>query len=139
MSSQGEKHEAAPRKAGAHAAKSKRGSRGNRSATQDGIGRVVDRGTDRAERVHRAIASWPLDALERMQRLEKPVARVRKLQDRSITASYEFVRGVNTEVAQLMRDASRDRRARGNQPRARRSARPEDRKAPQQEAAVKAS
>ena len=72
------------------------------------LGRAVDRTTETAERLHRAVAGWPLDALERVRRLKAPVARLRKLQDRSITATYEFVRGVNREVGQLAREASRD-------------------------------
>ncbi len=69
------------------------------------LGRVVDRSTETVERLHRAVAGWPLDALERVHRLEAPVARLRKLQERSITASYALVRGVNREVAQLARGA----------------------------------
>lgn len=85
------------------------------------LGRIVDRGTQTAERLHRAVASLPLDALEGIQRFEKPVARLRKLQDRSITATYEFVRGVTREVAKLVRDTSNNRhsrRQRGNRRRA---------------------
>ena len=111
-------HEAASHERdGAHTRKASKTTRKN-----NGIGKVVDRGTETVERVHRVIVSWPLDALGRVGRFEKPVARVRKLQDRSITATYEFVRGVNHEVAKLVRDASRDRRARARRANARRSA-----------------
>ncbi len=81
------------------------------------------------ERLHRAIAGLPLDALERIHRLEKPIARVRKLQDRSITATYKLVRGVNSEVVQLIRETSsktpRRARARRQPKKARRSERRE--------------
>lgn len=73
--------------------------------------RVVDRNTDAAERIHRAVAGFPLDVLEQIDRLERPVARVRKLQDRSIGATYDLVRGIEREIAQLVRapDAAKHR------------------------------
>ena len=97
-----EHQDAASRSKGQGKGKKRKGKKRSR------LSLVVDRSTETVERFHRAIASWPLDALERVRRLEAPVARVRKLQERSITASYEFVRGVNREVAQLVRKASRD-------------------------------
>jgi hypothetical protein len=65
--------------------------------------RVIDRNTAALERIHRAVAGFPLDVLERVDRLERPVARVRKLQDRSIGATYDLVRGIEQEVARLVR------------------------------------
>lgn len=65
--------------------------------------RVIDRNTEVVERIHRAVAGFPLDVLERVDRLERPVARVRKLQDRSIGATYDLVRGIEQEVARLVR------------------------------------
>ncbi len=65
--------------------------------------RVVDRNTEAAERVHRALMGFPLDVLEQLDLLERPVARVRKLQNRSIGATYDLVRGIEREVAQLVR------------------------------------
>jgi hypothetical protein len=72
------------------------------------LGRAVDRSTARVERWHRTVAGVPLDALENVHRLEAPVARLRKLQTRRITATYEFVRGLNHEVALLAKEVSRD-------------------------------
>ena len=73
--------------------------------------RVVDRNTEAAERIHRALAGFPLDVLEQLDRLERPVARVRKLQHRSIGATYDLVRGIEREVARLVRrpDAAKQR------------------------------
>ncbi len=73
--------------------------------------RVVDRNTKAAERIHRALAGFPLDVLEQLDRLERPVARVRKLQHRSIGATYDLVRGIEREVARLVRrpDAAEQR------------------------------
>jgi hypothetical protein len=67
------------------------------------VKRVVDRNTEAIERIHRAVVGFPLDVLEQIERLERPVARVRKLQDRSITATYDLVRGIEREVGQLVR------------------------------------
>ena len=76
--------------------------------------RVVDRNTEAAERIHRALAGFPLDVLEQLDRLERPVARVRKLQNRSIGATYDLVRGIEREVARLVRrpDAAKRRASR---------------------------
>jgi hypothetical protein len=63
----------------------------------------LDRGAKRVEKVHRAIAGFPLDVLERIRRLEKPVARVRKLQETSIHSTYEMVRGIQRELVLLAR------------------------------------
>jgi hypothetical protein len=93
------------------ASRSKTGANGRKKkgTTRSGFDRVVDRSTETVEGFHRAIASWPLDALERVHRLEAPVGRVRKLQDRSITATYRLVRGVNREIAQFVGERSHDR------------------------------
>jgi hypothetical protein len=90
-------------------AEAKRKSTRKKASARKRLGRVIDRGTENVERFHRAIAGWPLDALERVERLEAPVARVRKLQDRSITATYELVRGLNREVVRLVRESSGER------------------------------
>ncbi len=78
---------------------------GNKAKTRDSgrLRRVVDRNTEAAERIHRALAGFPLDVLEQLDRLERPVARVRKLQNRSIGATYDLVRGIEREVARLVR------------------------------------
>jgi len=101
-----------------------------------GLGEVVDRGTETVERLHRAIASWPLDALERVGRFEKPVARVRKLQERSISARYAFVRGLNREVVQFVRAPSGSNPKRGAAENRRRTKRPSPEKADRSEKAA---
>jgi hypothetical protein len=69
---------------------------------------VAERTAQAAEKVHRAVAGFPLDLLERVDRLQRPVARVRKLQDRSITATYDMLRGIGREVTGLAREARRE-------------------------------
>ncbi len=103
------------------------------------LGAVVDRGTKAVERLHRAIASWPLDALERVRRFEKPVERIRKLQERAITARYAFLRGVNREVAQLVRSVSRKKRTQPQRGNGREIERPRPKKVRQSELVARAS
>ena len=65
---------------------------------------IIARTTQVAENAHRTIAGLPLDLLERFERLKRPIARVRKLQGRSITATYDMLGGVNREVADLLNE-----------------------------------
>jgi len=90
-----------------------------------GFKKLVERNTKAVERVHRAVAGFPLDVLGKIGRLEKPVARMRKLQDRAIGARYELVRGIEQEVARLVRtpDAAKRRAARARKARSAGSAR----------------
>jgi hypothetical protein len=65
---------------------------------------AVDRGANTAEEIHKSIADLPLEVLEEVEPLKKLVNRVRKVQERSISAVYELVRGINEEVAKITRD-----------------------------------
>jgi hypothetical protein len=104
-------------------ARSKAGPAHRRKGTRQGVGpRVLERSTARAEKIHRAAAGFVLDALGRVRRLAKPVARVRKLEDQSITATYELVRGVSREFGDLLRGRA-----------VRRQQRPATRRQPQHE------
>ncbi len=86
----------------AHSTRStKSGNSGKNGKQRD----IVERTSRTTERFHRAVAGLPLDLLERLDGLSGPIARVRKLQERSIAARYEMFRGVNREVAELLRDA----------------------------------
>jgi len=95
-----------------------------------GVRDAVDEGANAAEDIHKRIANLPLDVLAQASALEETVEGVRKLQDRSIHAVYDLVRGINHQVIQLANDllppprkAVRSRRkgAKGRKP-ARRSA-----------------
>ena len=66
---------------------------------------IIERTAKTAESVHRAVVGLPLSLLEHIDGLKRPVARVRKLQDRSITTTYDMLRGVNREVVDLLREA----------------------------------
>jgi hypothetical protein len=78
---------------------------GSRKKTNSKRKGIVKRTAQAAENVHRAVAGLPLDLLEHVDGLKMPVARVRRLQDRSITATYDMLRGVNREVVDLLREA----------------------------------
>lgn len=65
---------------------------------------VVARGATTAQEIHQAVAALPLEVLEEIEPLEKLVKQVRKTQERSISAVYDLVRGINEEVAKVTRD-----------------------------------
>ncbi len=100
-------------KAGHPKARSEAGPAHRHKGTRRGVvARILERSTARAEKMHRAVTGFVFDALGRVRRLAKPVARVRKLEDRSITATYELVRGVNRELDSLLRERPVRRRQR---------------------------
>jgi hypothetical protein len=74
------------------------------SNLRESVIRAVDRGATAAEEIHRSIACIPLDLLEKVDGLEEAVDGVRKLQDRSISAVYDLVRGINHEVGRVADD-----------------------------------
>lgn len=89
-----------------------------RARARGGLKRLIERNTEAAERIHRAVAAFPLDVLERIGRFEKPVARVRKLQEQSIGARYAMVRGVEREIVRFVQapDAAKRRAAKSAGP-----------------------
>lgn len=92
---------------------------------------AVDRGATTAQEIHKAVADLPLDVLEEIKPLETLVKRVRKAQDRSISAVYDLVRGINEEVAKVTRDIlpnGRVRRGRRSRTAARRASRSKSRR-----------
>ena len=80
----------------------------------DLIQEAVDKGASTVEEVHKAIADLPLKMLEEVEFLKKPVKEVRRVQDRSIGAVYDLIRGINDQVGKLAGDmVSRRRPAAG--------------------------
>jgi hypothetical protein len=67
----------------------------------DRLQEAVDSGATTAEEIHKAIANLPLDALEELDVLQDTVRGVRKIQEHSIGAVYDLIRGVNREVGKL--------------------------------------
>lgn len=62
---------------------------------------AVARSTDAAERIHKSVARLPLDVLRRAELIGKAADDFQKLQDNSIGAVYDLVRGINNEVGRL--------------------------------------
>ena len=67
----------------------------------DLIQEAVDKGATTVEEVHKSIADLPLKVLEEVEFLKKPVKQVRRVQDRSIGAVYDLIRGINEQVGKL--------------------------------------
>ncbi len=77
----------------------------------DLIHEAVDKGATTVEEVHKSIADLPLKVLEEIELLKKPVKEVRRVQDRSIGAVYDLIRGINRQVGKLAVEALSGRRA----------------------------
>jgi len=78
----------------------------------DLVKETVDEGANAAEEIHKKLASFPLDVLERLDALEDVVKDVRKLQEQSIGAVYDLVRNINREVNRLAEELLEKRPAR---------------------------
>jgi hypothetical protein len=62
---------------------------------------VVDDGANTAEEIHKRAAALPLDVLERIDALGGATREIRRIEEQSIGAVYDLVRGVNHQVAEL--------------------------------------
>lgn len=82
---------------------------------------AVDDGATTAEEIHKRAAALPLDVLERIDALGGATRELRRIEEQSIGAVYDLVRGVNHEVARLAEQWLAGARPR---PRAPRAARP---------------
>ena len=76
----------------------------------DMIQEAVDKGATTAEEIHKSIADLPLKVLDTVEFLKKPVKEVRRIQDRSIGAVYDLIRGINEQVGALADDVLNRRR-----------------------------
>ena len=86
------------------------------------VEQAIDDGAKTVEEIHRAIASKPLDVLERLDVFKETVKDVRKVQETSIGAIYELIHKVNREVGKLAQELLK-RPAPGRPPRGRRRSR----------------
>ncbi|MDJ0788880.1 MAG: hypothetical protein QNK05_18890 [Myxococcota bacterium] len=68
------------------------------------IQQAVERGATSVEEIHKEIADLPFEVLERNGLFERTAAEVRDVQDRSIGAVYDVIRGVNRRVGELASD-----------------------------------
>ncbi len=67
----------------------------------DAVANAVEQSVNAAEEIHRSIANFPLDVIERANVVGDVVDEVRRIQNKGIDAVYGFVRGVNQEVNRL--------------------------------------
>jgi hypothetical protein len=65
---------------------------------------AVDSTATRVQHIHQAIANAPLDALARIDTLERLARDLCETQDRVISAVYDTVREINRETRQLGED-----------------------------------
>src|SRR4029434_6186642 len=77
---------------------------------------AIDTGATTVEDIHKSIADLPLKVLEESDVLRGPAKEVRRVQDHTIGAIYDLIRGINERVAtlasELLAEASRRRGAR---------------------------
>jgi hypothetical protein len=77
---------------------------------------AIDRGATSVEEIHKSIAELPLRVLEGSELLRGPAKEVRHVQDHTIGAMYDLIRGINERVgtlsSELLAEASKRRAAR---------------------------
>jgi len=77
----------------------------------DLVQKEIEDGATTVEEIHKAIASLPLDILERLDVFDETVKGVRKVQDTSIGAIYDLIRKVNHEVGNYAKELLEGRAA----------------------------
>jgi hypothetical protein len=74
---------------------------------------AIDRGATTVEDIHKAIADLPLKVLEESELLRKPAKEVMRVQDHTIGAVYDLIRGINARIgtlaSELLTDAAKRR------------------------------
>ena len=93
------------------------GERGNeRKALASFIQDAIDKGATTVEEIHKSIADLPLKMLEESDLLKGPAKEVRRVQDHTIGAIYDVIRGINHQVgalaSELLHEAAKRRGAR---------------------------
>jgi hypothetical protein len=77
---------------------------------------AIDKGATTVEEIHKSIADLPLKMLEESELLRGPAKEVRRVQDHTIGAIYDVIRGINQQVgalaAELLHEAAKRRGAR---------------------------
>jgi len=94
------------------------GERGSerRKALASFVQDAIDKGATTVEEIHKSIADLPLKLLEEGELLRGPAKEVRRVQDHTIGAIYDVIRGINQQVgtlaSDLLREAAKRRGAR---------------------------
>jgi hypothetical protein len=65
---------------------------------------AIDKGATTVEEIHKSIADLPLKMLEESELLRGPAKEVRRVQDHTIGAIYDVIRGINQRVGTLASD-----------------------------------
>jgi len=78
---------------------------------------AIDRGATTVEDIHKSMADLPLKILEESELLRGPAKEVRRIQDRTIGAVYDVIRGINEQVgtlaSELLAEAAKRRGVQG--------------------------
>ena len=77
------------------------GSSEKRKALASFIQDAIDKGATTVEEIHKSIADLPLKMLEESELLKRPAKEMRRVQDQTIGAIYDVIRGINQEVGTL--------------------------------------
>jgi hypothetical protein len=87
-----------------------------RKALASFIQDAIDKGATTVEEIHKAIADLPLKMLEESALLRGSAKEVRRVQDHTIGAIYDVIRGINQQVgtlaSELLAEAAKRRGAR---------------------------
>ena len=77
---------------------------------------AIDKGATTVEDIHKSIADLPLRILEESELLKEPAKEVQRVQDHTIGAVYDVIRGINRQVgalaSELLDEAAKRRGAR---------------------------
>jgi hypothetical protein len=73
----------------------------DRKALAKFIQDAIDKGATTVEEVHKSIADLPLTMLEESELLRGPAKEVKRVQDHTIGAIYDLIRGINKQVGTL--------------------------------------
>jgi hypothetical protein len=78
---------------------------------------AIQKGATTVEDIHKTIADLPLKILEESELLRGPAKEVRRVQDYTIGAVYDLIRGINQQVgtlaSDLLAEAAKRKGARG--------------------------
>ena len=70
----------------------------DRKATIQFIQDAIDQGATTVEEIHKSIADLPLKILEENDLLKEPAKQAQRLQDHTLGAIYDVIRGINEQV-----------------------------------------
>jgi len=73
----------------------------NQQSLASAVHDVVEESANSIEEIHKKIAGLPIDLLENLPILKKPLKEVRKIQNDAIETVYSVVRDVNQEITRF--------------------------------------